>query len=652
VLVDLAGDKAAVPPELDALLCQLGSSLDAEVSRGQFRTIVRGALALRQSQEIMRYEATGTTDAMAVSTERFEAHNSLPDGLRCSAESSPPPMRESARLIHRWAAFQSALPSWSGELSRLSVNPGGDDRPLEAHGGATAAADHWAAVQVALDKMLSIAESTQKHQGGDFPKEVGTMPEVLHDLQGSLTSFVRCFADEARARLRAAHASTGRLLDQRRRTVDDVSSQLEAKDIALQQAVDECAALSARLRAVEGRAAFAERLAADTATSLAAVQAALVDAEASAATPLSPLVGPPASPEALGSSVVSLIAEPGASLGRSLNGLAELTSALRVELDDAEQRIENAEMGRREALNRLHALEQRYEEEMLVAQAGISNPPAHAGFSSSLASLPLMQSTDSQAMAIKPRSLLEELKCNAHDSVEVGLRRDLQEAHGELERHWEEENRRQQAEDASAAADTAAIEVRLSQMHAGTVFEKVSFKHNVKQSRYVRLTFDCRRVEWAKHERGPFKPFPVQSIARIDYGDASRAFRCFEFGRRDRPAAGQCMSICTSTRSLDLIASSEHDIEVWVLGLNEIIPYRLERQRFTAQEFLLRRAMLHLEKGNATDHKAFDGSLPLDAECTSNGTSSIGTAALKGSGVEIARRGSGMSGRWGLPFRR
>jgi len=44
------------------------------------------------------------------------------------------------------------------------------------------------------------------------------------------------------------------------------------------------------------------------------------------------------------------------------------------------------------------------------------------------------------------------------------------------------------------------------------------------------------------------------------------------------------------------------------LGLNEVVPYRPERQRLTVQDFLLRRAILRLEDGApAVDDAECDG---------------------------------------------
>jgi len=335
---------------------------------------------------------------------------------------------------------------------------------------------------------------------------------------------------------------------------------------------------------------------------------------------------------------------------RSLNGLAEIVSALRAELDAAEQHREAAEVARRRAEEELKAVVQRHEEQMMGCQRNTKCSQASVplvSLSSSLSSLPYVQPADLGATSVRPGHLLDELKGVAYNSVEQKLRKEFQDARGELEKQ-------QQQDAAAAAADAAGVEMRLSQMHAGTVFGKVSFKRSVKQSRYVRLTFDCSRVEWAQHQRGPFNSVLLNSIIRVDYGDTSRAFRCFEFGRHDRPPPGLCLSICTSTRSLDLIASSERDVEVWMLGLNELIPYHLERQRFTVQDFFLRRAMIHLEadkRGRDYENESAraNGQFPYEADCPINGNGSKKTAGVSAAGSGSSR---GLSGRWGFPFKR
>lgn len=223
--------------------------------------------------------------------------------------------------------------------------------------------------------------------------------------------------------------------------------------------------------------------------------------------------------------------------------------------------------------------------------------------------------------ANQPESLLQELEDVAYDSAlqramdaERALREELQEAYDKLENMKESDAHTHEQEDTAAAAEAASVQERVSEMHGGTWFGKVAFRRQLKQQRFVRLTFDLKRIEWAQNERGPFKALCVNAILRVDFGDVSRTFRCYEFGRANRPNPARCLSISTPSRSLDLIAASERDVETWVLGLNEVIPYRLERQRVTVQDFWLRRALLRLEHG--------DGNAQIDHEIESVSTTS------------------------------
>jgi len=136
---------------------------------------------------------------------------------------------------------------------------------------------------------------------------------------------------------------------------------------------------------------------------------------------------------------------------------------------------------------------------------------------------------------------------------------------------------------------------RVGEMHGGTYFEKLAFHKDKRERRFVRLTFDRQRVEWGTQERSLKKELSVASIVRIDYGDASRAYRACEFLSKDRPHAGRCLTITTASRTLDLIASSERDVESWVLGLNGVIAVHPERHHFTRRDFLGRQRMLHME---------------------------------------------------------
>merc|ERR1712194_52791 len=151
------------------------------------------------------------------------------------------------------------------------------------------------------------------------------------------------------------------------------------------------------------------------------------------------------------------------------------------------------------------------------------------------------------------------------------------------------------------------------------------------------MSFDLNRIEWGQHPRGPFKMMPISAILRIDFGDANR------------PRASLCLSISSPSRSIDLIAQSEREVEAWVLGLNEVVPYRLERQKFTAQEFRLRRAMLRLEVGDGDEpHVMSDRrtkSLAADQDC--DGLSGCTSTSSKTSMTTCSRQPSATSGRSG-----
>merc|ERR1712113_655893 len=100
---------------------------------------------------------------------------------------------------------------------------------------------------------------------------------------------------------------------------------------------------------------------------------------------------------------------------------------------------------------------------------------------------------------------------------------------------------------------------RIAKLNGGAWFEKVAFRRQSRQTRFVRVSFDLSRIEWGQHQRGPFKVMPIAAILRVDFGDASRTFRGFEFGHANKPSAGLCLSISTPSRSLDLVAQSERD---------------------------------------------------------------------------------------------
>jgi len=225
------------------------------------------------------------------------------------------------------------------------------------------------------------------------------------------------------------------------------------------------------------------------------------------------------------------------------------------------------------------------------------------------------------------------------EEAEAALREELREARGQIQRQAEDANRARKTDDAAAAAEASLMQDRLAQMHAGTWFDKVAFRRQVRQERFVRLSFDLQRIEWGQSQQGPMKVLPVAAIIRVDYGDASRSFRCFEYGRPGKPEPGFCLSISTPSRSLDLIASCEHEVEAWLLGLNEVVPYRPERQRFTTHEFFLRRSLLRLEFADG-----HGGSGDLDPESEDDAASAGTGAGSRGmikacTGMEHMRNG-------------
>mmetsp|Transcript_30277 Transcript_30277/g.66238 ORF Transcript_30277/g.66238 Transcript_30277/m.66238 type:complete len:958 (+) Transcript_30277:1-2874(+) len=584
VLLDLAGEEEgepdvgpAEPPHLAALLHGLDASSQGDVSRQRFHELVEDALSLRHSQEVRRYE------------EGYSIECPVPPDTGGGPELGTGLLGQSTRCQHVW----TSLPSWSLELSRLSCTGQAPEEMVEG-----TAAEHWHAVEVVLDRLC---------EGAGLGQVKSDAVAALEELRSELAHFVRCFASEARARLRSAHTSTGRLLDQRRRVVDDLTEQLEARDLAMQRSLQQCADLTSRAVAAEDRAERAEKI----------VKA--VEEEFT-----SNLVGKDGSSGATPANLDLAgdgAAAPAGHLHTQVRILRSELESMQSQRDAARQACQAAEQRLQHASTYGSALER---EQMSLRSLGMGE-----------ASVPgCPGSTPAQ-------SLLEELESAAGESAlqraleaEASLRLELERMRGELERRSEA----QSPEDAVVATDAAALQNRLGEMHAGARFEKVAFRHQLKQSRYVRLTFDLQRIEWGPSERGPFKVLPVGAILRVDYGDTSRTYRCYEFGKQGRPPPGRCLSISTPSRSLDLIATSERDVEVWVLGLNEVVPYRPERQRLTAQDFLLRRAILRLEGGDCGD-AALD-----DCEGSSTSSRPSRMSAMDGARQLAAMAGSGSLG--------
>lgn len=624
VLLELSGEgdgesdvPVNEPLQLGSMLRHLGSSVDAEVTRTQFRALVGDALALRQSSEMSRYEAG---DSMMASTadlhpERLRDIPELPEpGIQSPKDAILPKALD--QPLQQWPALQS----WSIDFSRMSME-GFGRKSLEAPPTTGLASEHWASIETAFEKLIAASSA-------DGVAE-------LEELRRLAIAFAQSFQEEAHAqlrhRLRAAQGKLGTLLDQRKRAVEDLGVQLEAKDAALQRAIEECTGLTARLRAATQRAEHAEQLATASLADLERARAEAAEAAEAAEhrvahrpvpAPLSPSsLEPP--PPALPSPKEAAVYKPGASM-------VTFAETLRKELEAAEQQRDEAEAARRESEQRLAELSRRYDEDALTFHGGVAKPPPSASLS---------LSTAAKEWAGRPDSLLEELEGAARDSMlqraieaEEALRRELEDVKGKLEQRKEEEKDEQEEKAAAAAADAANVEEKLGELHGGTFFDKVAFHRQLKTLRFVRLTFDLKRIEWGPRERGPFKMMSVDAIMRVDFGDASRTFRCFEFGKGERPSPALCMSISTPSRSLDLVAKSERDIEMWVLGLNEVVPYRPERQRFTAKDFYLRRAILKVE--------AADGEDDVDSEIRSNSTTSTNSATTS---VISRRTGSGLA---------
>mmetsp|Transcript_17776 Transcript_17776/g.41232 ORF Transcript_17776/g.41232 Transcript_17776/m.41232 type:complete len:850 (-) Transcript_17776:13-2562(-) len=519
VMDDLAGERHARqrPGAVAHSTHQLSSSVDTEVSKEQFRSLAVDALAWRQSQELIRYEAQWFPDDEAVS--KLAVDESSTFAPACASGGN----RQS-----------KSLPSWSLELGRLSYESNGavgagvsqvhgpPPCPDAAH--ARSARDWWLAVNESFEKLCTKdwERARAKTRSKELPSQRGAASDtaaeevdawvpLLEELRTALSMFARGFAEEARARLQAAHAATGRLLEQRRRSMDEMSTQLEAQSGALSAALKEIEQLRALQSTDRSKAELSE---------------------------------------------VSLAETP---RGRSTGSCADQANS------------------------------------------------------------PLLQKlpTSSQ-MALE---------------AEARLRKEQEEVRGELEQQTNESKHRFAEETSAAAAAASAVEERMGIMHGGTWFEKVPYRRQARQRRFVRLSFDLQRIEWASQIRGPVKALPVQAIVRVDYGDASGAYRCYEFAH-SRPPPTLCFSIITPSRTLDFIAKAESSVEVWVLGLNDLVPYRPERQRLTAQDFWVRRAMLRLESPIGLGSLAEE---ELDAESVSTRTNS--TALPSASSRGSVRRG-------------
>jgi len=757
VLLDISGETSEEPPELGALLRNLGSSLDATVTRAQFRSVITQAMALRQSQEIQRFSATVTS--------------ALGNTLKIIPESpavflgtaSPSRLALTSKLAAGFTMELGPLPSLTLDISKLPCDTKklAQSGVLEGHGngginGSTTAAEEWLAIQACLKRLRADIEPVHG--------------SVLQALQCALASFTQCFAQETKSKLQAVHTSTGRLLEQRRRAIDEMSSQLEERDEELERRASECTGLAARLQMACNRALEAERAAAHAESDLAAAKAAaLVIARAKdrpsarhhawasgEAVPRSRVRGMQSSASlgatatseggldrSLGATMASEVmyddgdddddaddteacrSGPPMQVEEALRRALQEIKVLQAEADAAVVERDAAEAGRSEVQRRFDALAQAYAEDAetfkvataqrqrmsssfrsTAAPGGGGLRPLSAAPGSlqdeleELASSAALQRAreaevnlqaeleaareeldqrreeqllrEESGAEVKLQAELEavreeldqrreeqllreesgaEVKLQAEleavreeldqrreeqllreeSGAEVTLQAELEAAREELEQRREEQMLREEAEDEAAAAQAAHVQDRLDEMLQGAWFEKLAFRRQVRQPRFVRLTRDFQYLEWSAKEDCDFKRMPINAVLRVDYGDASRTYRALEFGR-DAPPVSLCFSILTPSRSLDLIAQSERQVKVWMLGLNEVVPYRPERQRFTAQEFRLRRALLRLEDGEG------DGEHELGAQ-------QLGLGGAKSGTYSRARSADGSGGK-------
>jgi len=170
------------------------------------------------------------------------------------------------------------------------------------------------------------------------------------------------------------------------------------------------------------------------------------------------------------------------------------------------------------------------------------------------------------------------------------LKQTLQTTSSRLQRRLAKEQQQKVEEDLEAAKTGKRVE----DMQHGALFEKLAFHKDRREQRFVRLSFDTKRIEWGVGAGSTKKALPVEAIVRIDYGDASRAYRCCEY-LRNRPLASRCFTIASASRTLDLIATDDLAAEAWVLGLNSLIPALPERRQLISQDFHVRSKVLQLE---------------------------------------------------------
>merc|ERR1712224_31464 len=173
------------------------------------------------------------------------------------------------------------------------------------------------------------------------------------------------------------------------------------------------------------------------------------------------------------------------------------TLELKLQLDSLECRLECAEAARRSAEERLQEVTITNTEDIRNFRLSMSSTSASA----------LQAPTsfgEGSHVGTEPHSLFQELygvvcetALQRAEGREAELTMEMKEAGSALEQ-------RSEVSESTAAKDAAIVQRRLRDMRKGTWFEKVAFRTDKLQARFVRLSGDLSRVEWAKAETGPF----------------------------------------------------------------------------------------------------------------------------------------------------
>lgn len=285
---------------------------------------------------------------------------------------------------------------------------------------------------------------------------------------------------------------------------------------------------------------------------------------------------------------------------------AALKEAWRAEVGEAERRAQASEAALKAIMERADSLEQRYLQDVSELKLACA---VHEKRWQEACETKLVLEHD-----------IEKVRRQLDDATEAkqSLQEKFDVVSASLQDRLDKEQADRRERAVAEAAEAKAAEERLSEMHGGAYFKKIAFHRKKQEMRFVRLTFDLSRVEWGTNDRDLSRSIPVASISRVDFGEASRAFRCCEFLQSERPEPGRCLTIASPARTLDLIAKTDRDVEAWVLGLNSVISVHPLRQRFIAQDFVARRELLRMESSGRQSHAPVKSITNVDEESRSN----------------------------------